>query len=340
MQIIRFLLFPFAAIYWCVTIVRNKCFDSGIFKSNFIQSKSITIGNLSLGGTGKSPHLNYIIDHLLTIDKNVSTLSRGYGRKTKGLIEGTANSSSEEIGDEPAMYLSKHRASIHTIVSEDRWKGVQYIENKYPQNDVILLDDAYQHRKVKSGLTILVTEYDRPYDKDWIFPVGRLRESKSGAKRADIIIISKCPESLSLEEKKHITTRINKGDDNVFFSSIQYDELHPLMYRVESVENILLVTGIGNPLPLLEHLSKTYYVEHIKFPDHHQFSLKDIEQIHKKFDTFASRNKIIVTTEKDFMRLKKFQSVFDEKIPWFTQPIKIKIHDELRFNALITNYVS
>lgn len=293
-----------------------------------------------MGGTGKSPHLNYLIELLRVNNKKVSTLSRGYGRKTKGLIEGNTNSTSDVIGDEPSMYINKHGDSIHTIVSENRWTGIQYIESKYPENEVILLDDAFQHRKVKSGLNILITEFDRPYFNDWLFPVGRLRESKIGAHRADVIIVSKSPSTLSESEKKHFLNRIKLDDKKVFFSSILYEDLHPISRNINRVENVLLVTGIGNPTPLLTHLSENYNVEHISFPDHHQFSDSDIATIHKKFDTFASRDKVVVTTEKDFMRLKNFDAVYNENIPWYTQPISIKIHDENRFNALIINYVS
>jgi tetraacyldisaccharide 4'-kinase len=340
MRVLRFFLFPLSAIYWAITFVRNKCFDWNIIQSNVIVGKSISVGNLSMGGTGKSPHLNYLIHLLLSERKKITTLSRGYGRKTKGLLIANENSTSDEIGDEPLMYRSIHGNSINVVVDENRWEGIQTILQNFPQNEIILLDDAYQHRKVKAGLNILITEYDRPYFKDWIVPVGRLREARSGVKRADVVIVSKCPNNISEKDKKRFIEAITLPEDQIFFSTIAYDALRPVTTDQSDVENVLIVTGIGNPKPLLNHLASKYQVEHVSFPDHHEFTQADIDKIHKKFDTFASRNKIVVTTEKDFMRLKKFEAVYNENIPWFVQPINSKIQDENRFNTLIINYVN
>lgn len=338
MNILRFLLFPLASVYWAVTAIRNAFFNLGLFKSHVIAGKSIVVGNLSLGGTGKSPHVNYLIE-LLSKKHHVATLSRGYGRKTKGLIVGNIDSTSEQIGDEPLMYKTRHGDKIEVISCESRVNGVQFIQSQYPEVDVILLDDAFQHRKVKAGLNVLITEFNHPYFSDWIFPVGRLRESRSGAKRADIVVVSKCPSDLSVEEKEKFQRRISNDCKHVFFSSIQYDNLLPINQNVDVTENVLLVTGIAKPQTLISSLSKKYVVTHLSYPDHHEFNEDDLAKIHKKFDTFATRNKIIVTTEKDLMRLTKFAAIYDEKFPLFIQPITIKMDDEDRFNALITSYV-
>ena len=337
---LRILLIPFSWIYGFVVSVRNLCYNNGFFKSFSIPKKSICVGNLSVGGTGKTPLVDLIAHHFIENNIQVSTLSRGYGRTTKGLIEVNENSLASDVGDEPLLYKSKYKDDIHVVVAEERKSGVEYILNSYPTNDLIILDDAFQHRSVKAGFNILVTDYSNLFVNDFLLPAGNLREPISATKRADVIVVSKCPQELSADEKKIVADQIKFPTDKIFFSSIEYDDLIGFnSASKKEVENILLVTGIGNPTSLVEYLRKTCNVEHLRFKDHHRFTPQDITQIHEKFDSFASRSKIIVTTEKDFMRLRHFAAVKKSVNRWYYQPITIKIDEQIKFNLLINEYV-
>jgi tetraacyldisaccharide 4'-kinase len=340
MKIWKFLLFPFSFIYGFVMNIRNLLFDVHFFKSYEIPGKSITIGNLSMGGTGKSPHTLYLWK-LLYEENTVSFLSRGYGRKTKGLIEVTDESNAETTGDEPLMFKKRAKNTALVVVSENRENGIKYIHFKNA-NSVILLDDAYQHRKVKAGFSILLTDFHQPFFSDYVVPMGNLREWRKGKDRANCIIVTKCPENVSLATKNNFLKQIKPTYQSVYFSSIKYDELISFSNeKISDFKNLLLVTGIADPTPLLHHLSKQYQVELIRFNDHHNFEIKDIESIHQKFDTFATDGKgIIVTTEKDFVRLS--QPIFSDLIqqyPWYYQPITIIIDNEESFKKEIINYV-
>ncbi|XOV68350.1 MAG: tetraacyldisaccharide 4'-kinase [Fluviicola sp.] len=340
MKSIRWALIPFALLYGIATSFRNWLFNIGWKKSYEIPGKSITVGNLSVGGTGKSPLVNYLIEHFLKEEFPVATLSRGYGRKTKGLLTAGKEDTAASIGDEPLQYLHRYQNQISVHVSEARKAGVDHIRRTLNEKTIILLDDAFQHRKVKAGLNILVTEFHRPYSRDFLLPVGRLRESKSGANRADLIIVSKCPGNVSESEKQKLSMELAQNEQPVFFSSIKYGALTQISgTQPNTVKNILLVTGIGNPTPLLEHLKLNYNVIHVKFPDHHAFTRVDIDTIHQKFNTFASRDKIIVTTEKDFMRLQQFNEISEGSVPWFYQPINIMINEESKLKKLLNDYV-
>ena len=337
----RLLLLPLSWIYGTITFFRNKCYDFGIFKSYKIPVKSICVGNLSTGGTGKTPHVDLLIELILKADKNVATLSRGYGRTTKGLREVKITSNATEVGDEPLFYKCKYSEQIKVVVAEKRKIGVDFILKNTPKTDVIILDDAFQHRAVKAGLNIIISDYNHPFHSDFILPAGDLRESKSGIKRSDCIIISKCPIDLNAQKIEEIKAKINFASDLIFFSRIKYTALKPFRFEIApNIENILLVAGIGNPTPLYKYLNKDYNVNLLQFNDHHVFKASDIVKIHQKFDTFANGNKIIVTTEKDFMRLKNFEETLDKEYPWFYQPIKTIINEEERFNLYINEYVN
>ncbi len=337
----RILLLPFSWIYGSVVFIRNKCFDFGIFKSYKIPPKSICVGNLSTGGTGKTPHVDLLIELILHQNKRVATLSRGYGRTTKGLREVYVNSKAIDVGDEPLFYKCKYEEKIHVIVAEKRKIGIDFILQKKPVTDVIILDDAFQHRAVQAGLSIVISDYNHPFYLDHILPAGNLRESRKSINRADCIIISKCPANLSVEKMREIKTNIKFNPNRVFFSKIEYAPLKAFQFDIKTkVENVLLVAGIGNPTPLVEYLSKDFNVNLLQFNDHHVFKASDIVKIHQKFDTFANGNKIIVTTEKDFMRLKNFKETLGENYPWFYQPIRTIINEEEQFNLYINEYVN
>lgn len=337
MNSMRLILFPFGILYGCVTAFRNWLFDRGLKESYIIPGKSICIGNLSVGGTGKTPHVAYLTQ-LLQSEFSIQILSRGYGRTSRGFLEVHPNSNAQDVGDEPLFYAT-HFPKVRVAVCESRKVGIENLRSiEIP--DVLLLDDAFQHRAVKAGMNILLTQFDHPYFSDFMLPAGNLREWKSGKSRADIVIVTKCPSTLSTETKESYMKRLKFDPKSVYFSSIVYGEMIPFHTNESSIKSVLLVTGIANPAHLKTHLEKNYAVEMMQFPDHHDFTLEDIQKIHKKFDTFASKNKVIVTTEKDFMRLKKneFNTLIQQK-PWFYQSISVQIDRESEFNERIQNYV-
>ena len=340
MNLIRFLLFPFSFIYLGITSTRNLLYKLGIFKTFVIPKKSICVGNLSVGGTGKTPHVSYLAEWLSN-SFETAILSRGYGRKTTGFLWVKPISKASEVGDEPLYYSNRFKEKVHIAVCEKRAEGVRKIQETFPKNELIILDDAFQHRAVKAGLNILITDFSKPFSDDHLMPVGTLRESKSGRNRADIIIVSKTPNDCTEATKNQIVEKLNFNPNSVFFSRIKYAEIQPFGKQIHSFTKVLLVTGIANPKPLLEHLAAKYEVEQLTFGDHHAFSKADIQRIHQKFDTFANEETIILTTEKDYMRLKDFSSDWNlQNYPWYFQPIAIEIENEEKFKNLINQYVN
>ncbi len=302
MKFLRFILFPFALLYDIITSIRNYFFDIGVLKSVSFDVPVIAVGNLSVGGTGKTPQIEYLV-RLLKNDYKVAILSRGYKRKTKGFIKLNDSHSATDVGDEPLQYYKKFGKNVIVSVDADRVDGVsQLIKNE--DIDVVLLDDAYQHRYVKAKSYILLTKYKNLYVDDYLLPTGNLRESRRGANRAETIIVTKCPSKLSLEEQKTIQKRLKLSvNQQLFFTSISYDEVlkgsTPL--GVSDLENkeIVLVTGIANPKPLLHYLNgKKIKFKHLNYPDHYSFTEDDISKIKT-----ISNGKIILTTEKDYVRL-------------------------------------
>ncbi len=341
----KYILFPFSFLYGCITAVRNFLYDKKIKKSYAIPGKSIVIGNLSMGGTGKSPHTLYLW-HLLSKNNKIAILSRGYGRKTKGLIEVLSTHLSTEVGDEPLMFKKRVGEETQVVVAEQRKLGVEWILSQ-KKDAIILLDDAFQHRKVTAGFSILLTDFNKPFFNDFVVPSGTLREWAYGKKRADCVIVTKCPDQLTIEEKKNYVNKIEsnlikpKKSQFVFFSKIIYGDLIPFGKEKIDVDSVLLVTGIANSTPLEQHLKRFYNVESINFSDHYQFTEADLVKIHTKFDTFTSEKSIIVTTEKDFVRLESLLTTYDKtNYPWYFQSISIKLDEEEKFNALINNYVN
>lgn len=340
MQKIRTLLWPFSLIYGSVTYLRNKLFDLGIFSSYILPNKSICVGNLSTGGTGKTPHVAYLAA-LLSGKMETAILSRGYGRKTSGFLLISKENTAAEAGDEPLFYKHYFGDAVHVAVCENRKIGAQKIEQLFPTNQLIILDDAFQHRRVKAGLNILLTEFHLPFSKDLVLPAGNLREFKSGKNRADIFIVTKCPANLSDSQKSNLAKMLKVNPEVLFFSSISYAPFQSFGKIVTNPTHILLVTGIANPTDLVEKLSKKYTVEHLKYKDHHSFSMEEIEQIHQKFDTFAYSNAIILTTEKDYMRLKDSGTTENfNAYPWYYQPITVEIENEKQFKETIHHYVN
>lgn len=299
MNILRKILFPFALLYGLIMLIRNYFYESGILKSTSFDFPIICVGNLSVGGTGKTPMIEYLLNFLLKNYK-VAALSRGYGRSSSGFIHVTGQEDAKEVGDEPLQFKTKFKNAI-VAVDEKRVRGVNFLKQQFSP-DIVLLDDAYQHRKVKAGFNILLTGYGDLYSDDFMLPTGSLREFSSGAERADIVVVTKCPKDLSEEEQDKITRKLNlRPFQKIFFSYIEYggavkNSSEEISLQKLAQEKIKLVTGIANPQSLLLFLSKVGidFVHH-EFPDHHNFSAADI----KRF----SADPFILTTEKDFMRL-------------------------------------
>lgn len=302
MKILRILLFPFAILYGLITSIRNFLYDKAILKSTSFDIPVIAVGNLSVGGTGKTPQIEYLI-RLLSENYKVATLSRGYKRKSEGFVLADSSANAEIIGDEPFQYYQKF-PKIQVAVDANRTNGIQQLLAHKNPPAIILLDDAFQHRKVKAGLYLLLTAYNDLYCDDFTLPVGNLRESRSGAHRAKIVIVTKCPESLSLDEKNKIRSKLDLNpDQQLFFTAINYDdavfsENNQLPVREIQKTDKVLLAGIAKPEPFFNYLKKENDVL-MKFPDHHHFSDSEIAEIKAK-----AKNKLIATTEKDYVRIK------------------------------------
>lgn len=333
MKIIRYILFPIVPIYFLVTWLRNKFYDWGIFKSTEYEIPIICVGNLSVGGTGKTPMIEYLI-RLLNNEFKIATLSRGYKRSTDGFMIADETATARKIGDEPFQFYNKFE-DIIVSVDADRRKGISNLMALDNPPEVILLDDAFQHRKVQSKFNILLTSYNNLYVNDIPLPTGNLREPKSGAKRSDIIVVTKCPASISENDKNGIVKLLKpRLHQNVFFSWIsysknirnQFDE-KPLNYLTD--KNVTLVTGIANPKPFVVFLNENHFkFEHLNFNDHHQFTSNEIEILKTK--------ELILTTEKDFMRLSAY---FENSENVYYLPIELKIDKPIEFNALINSTI-
>ena len=340
MNLFRYFLFPFSFLYYIITLIRNLFFDWGIITSQKLQEPSICIGNLSVGGSGKTPMTIYL-SNLLKNDFQVQILSRGYGRKTSGYQEVTLDSTSDDVGDEPLLYKNRFKTEITVAVAEKRSLGANELLKIQTKNSILLLDDAFQHRSVNAGFSILLTPFQQIFSSDFLLPVGNLREARCGAKRADCIVITKCPESIEAAHKNRIIECMQKYSKPIFFSSIEYGELISFGAKRTSFETVLLVCGIAQPETLIIELRKKYKVEVLLFADHHNFDSSDIKQILQKFDTFAQENSVIITTEKDYVRLQtKLTADELETYPWYYLPIDLKIENEDEFNFLIKKYVT
>jgi len=306
MKFLRFLLFPLSVIYNGITTIRNLFFDWGFFKQTSFKIPVITVGNLSVGGTGKTPQIEYLI-RLLGDSFKIAVLSRGYKRKTQDFVLLNDTHTAVDVGDEPLQYFNKFK-NIDVAVDVNRVAGIsRLIADVTPE--VVLLDDAYQHRKVKASLSILLTKYDDLFIDDFLLPTGNLRESRSGAKRTDLILITKCPKNLTDLSKKRIVTKLKKYQKKVFFTSITYDKKTSGDKNIftKDLKNykVLLITGIANPSSLLSFLQENKVnFKHCQFSDHHHFTDTEIEKIKREFACLSSSKKIILTTEKDYVRLK------------------------------------
>ena len=345
--LMRLLLYPFSLIFHFVLSVRHLLYDMGILKSTSYAIPTIGVGNLSLGGTGKTPTVEYLT-RLLLPDYRIAILSRGYKRKRKGAFILDKDTKADQAGDESRQYKLKF-PEVTVAVAENRNKGMQLLLRLNPPPTAVLLDDVFQHRAIKPGLNILLTDYHKLYPDDYLLPAGNLRDTQYAAKRADVIVVTKTPKVLSPYVKDEIIRAIKPGlTQKVFLSYLEFSTPYvigaPSKPRVfKEVSSILLVTGIVNPYPLLEHLRrKCTDLFHKSFSDHHSFKEKDLLDIRKTFEHIIGRNKIIVTTEKDAARLADspyFSHL--EDLPVLVQPVRMAFHPSEygSFDQTILNYV-
>ena len=334
MKLLRILLFPFAVLYGLITSIRNFLFNKGILKSTSFDIPVIAVGNLSVGGTGKTPQIEYLI-RLLSDKYKIATLSRGYKRKSEGFVLADSTSNAEILGDEPFQFYQKF-PNVQVAVDANRTNGITQLLSQKIKPQIILLDDAYQHRKVKAGFYILLTSYDDLYADDFMLPTGNLRESRSGASRAKIVIVTKCPKKLSDEKQSEIWKKLKlSSSQQLYFTFIDYDDA---IYgkndkiAVNEIKNEpkLLLAGIAKPTPFFDYL-KNENDECLTFPDHHHFSETEIELILKK-----AQNRKIITTEKDFVRLKDSELI--SKLYYL--PIKSSfINRQENFNFEVLGYL-
>ncbi|WP_099369241.1 tetraacyldisaccharide 4'-kinase [Sphingobacterium sp. 1.A.5] len=331
MQWLRWLLFPFTILYTLIIWVRNKLYDLNFFPSRTFPVKTIVVGNLAVGGAGKSPLTQKLIQYFSN-KYRVATLSRGYGRKTKGFRLVEVEDSVENVGDEP-LQLKKNFPNITIAVDENRTEGIEILQKDH---DLIILDDAFQHRKVTPKCSILLFEYSSILNPIFLLPTGNYRDTFNQTKRADIVLITKCPDEIPAMEKNKIESKIRSYNKttNIYYSKIGYKELIPISEIATGIKglpkNVLLVTGIANPQPLAEYLRiNAVKKEHLKFPDHHNFDEFDYKVINARFEKLnADGDCILLTTEKDAQRLLLNRL---EGIPIYYIPIDIIIEDEDQF---------
>lgn len=330
--LIKILLAPFSLLYGLGVSIRNELYRRGLLRAVEFSVPVISVGNLSVGGTGKTPHIEYLIrilkDYLL-----VATLSRGYQRKSRGYLEIQPSHNAEDAGDEPLMFKRKY-PDILVGVAESRTFGIVEILKTQPETQAILLDDAFQHLSVKVGLNILLTDFNHPFTRDYLLPSGRLREWRSAYQRADVIVVSKCPSQLNLEEKDHIIQEINPlPHQRVFFSYYEYGRPYSLFNGLHRIPldgslDVLLISAIANTEYLTGYLEgQTRSLRVLEFEDHHYFSNFDVSQMKQIFDNIEGNRKIILTTEKDAVRLELHREFLAEsKLPLFVLPLRVAFH--------------
>jgi len=343
MKYLRLLLFPFSLIYGLVIILRNWCYDTGFFKSYAFKLPIISVGNLEVGGAGKSPMTEYLI-RLFKNDHQLATLSRGYGRKTKGYLTATATTTATTIGDEPAQFKHKF-PDITVAVCEKRVEGIKQLA---PAHNLILMDDAYQHRAVKPGFSILLFDYNsaKPH---LLLPAGNMREPLSGRWRADVLMVSKCPVTLTADEQNKLAAQVKPLNyQQLFFTSIAYQPLQDMAGNnsnqvIDDETAVFLLTGIANAEPLVNHLKKyTPHIIHHNYPDHHRFTLKNISKLADEFLACPAQKKLIITTEKDAQRLgeQELQPLVNP-LPVLVIPIGLIFlnNGQQQFDQSVINYV-
>ena len=340
----RYLLLPFSLIYGGIVCLRNWLFDKNILRSSSFNFPVICIGNLAVGGTGKTPMVEYLI-RLLKNEYATATISRGYKRKTKGFAIADEYTTALEIGDEPMQFHQKF-PEVTVAVGEERLVAIPQLLQDKPDTQVIILDDAFQHRPVKAGLNIVLTEYANLYTRDFMLPAGDLRDVKGSINRAGIIVITKCPGDVTIEEKNQIINEVKTAEHHqVFFTTTVYTEPYHLFSKEEKSittdTSVLLITGIANPQPLKELLTKSVSTyDMLRYADHHIFTIDDLEDIKKYFERISAANKIILTTEKDAVRLQKFKTQLkDYPIYVIAVQHSFLFNEGQQFNTTVMNFI-
>ncbi|MDF2457069.1 MAG: lpxK [Cytophagaceae bacterium] len=324
--ILMVLLYPFMLMYCLLIEIRSCLYNKGVFKVSKTPVFSIGVGNITVGGTGKTPHIEYFIRKFLGTH-TIATLSRGYGRKTKGFLPVEETLSSEKVGDEPWQFFLKFGQQVRVNVGERRVEAAEKIHLLYPHVNLLLMDDVFQHRAVQPDFSILLCDYTRPFFHDYPFPSGRLRELRKGAQRADAIIVSKCPYNMTMKERTSFMRQILKyaKDVPIAFSAFAYGEVIPVFNTATKPSRWLLVTGIARPQPLVLHLQKEKtLLEHIQYPDHHYFSEKESYEVMKAYQKLADKEAGILITEKDYARLSTVTKELWKDLPLFYIPIAVE----------------
>ncbi len=346
----KLVLLPCSKLYGFGTYLRNKLFDWKILKEVGFDVPVITVGNLAAGGTGKTPHVELIVG-MFCRNRNVAVLSRGYRRNTSGFIMAGRTSTPRDIGDEAYQIYQKFKGKVHVAVCEDRVAGIRELLRLEPEINLIVLDDAFQHRYVKPALSIVITEYNRPIYRDHLLPYGRLRESPRGINRADVVIVSKCPRNLRPIDYRVVIKEYELLPyQHLFFSRFNYRQLQPVFPDVATSvpyldwlsenDSVLAIAGIGNPRPFVRQIkSHSAKVKVDIFPDHHNYTRKDIDHILKRFKSLKGNQRIIVTTEKDAVRLASNPYYpYELKASTYFLPIEVEIdqfHEGIDFSEVI-----
>lgn len=310
--------------------MRNVLYDNHLLPSYTVDIPTIAIGNLAVGGTGKTPMTEYLV-RLLASEYKMAVLSRGYGRKTRGFRLATAEDSALTIGDEP-MLIHMHFPDIPVAVCEDRVLGIRQLQSMIPGLQCVILDDAYQHRRLRAGFYVLLTAHDNLYVNDYMLPRGTLRDLSAESTRANAVIVTKCPESLSPDDRRKISCALHLASHQyLYYSRIAYSPL-----QINSTP--LLITGIANPKPLLEHVQQQFLdIELLAFPDHHDFTNKDIQTILEK----AEKYDYVVTTEKDYMRMQSTRLIDTLADKLHVLPIKTDLGDDhVAFDQQVLSYLA
>lgn len=327
-----FLFAPFALMFRGITELRNFLYDRQILQSFKSPIPTLIVGNLSVGGTGKTPMVEFLVENLRE-EFNLAILSRGYGRKTKGFIQAKGECKSCEIGDEPLQIYLKFGAEIPVFVGEDRVTALGKIAQLIPKTELVILDDAFQHRKLSGDFYCLLTPFDSLFTNDFLLPMGRLRESRNGAKKADFIVVTKCPEKLPYSQKQIIRNELKpymKPEIPIFFSEIGYGSPYPLDHLEPMREPVVLISGLANDQPFIAYCKSQFkLLDIVTFPDHHHYQPNDLNRLHELGNKHKSESPVLLTTEKDAVKLKSLSNQgFLGEIPIFVLPIEAKFESD------------